>query len=217
LTIYGGLLLAFVAVYFYVKRLGIKPIHMMDAVAPALIMGYVVGRMGCQMSGDGDWGITNLATAPSWFIFPDWMWSFDYPHNVVNDPSISIPIENCGGVITANGSEPIYCTKLENPVYPTPIYEILAGLVIFAILWLLRKRFKIAGILFFVYVLLNGVERFFIEQIRVNPKYDLLGLDWSMSQWIAFGLFLVGLTGILYLSKYGKISTNNQVEEELKD
>lgn len=209
LTIYGGLLLAFVAVYFYVKWLGIKPIHMMDSVSPALIMGYVVGRMGCQMSGDGDWGIENLSSPPSWFIFPDWMWSFDYPHNVVNDLSISKVMENCGGLLTANGSEPIYCTILNSPVYPTPIYEIIACLIIFAILWFLRKRLKIAGVLFFVYVLLNGVERFFIEQIRVNDKYDLLGLGWSLSQWIAFALIIVGLGGILYLSKYGKTMTNN--------
>ena len=215
LTIYGGLLLAFIAVYFYVQRLGIKPIHMMDAVAPALIMGYVVGRMGCQMSGDGDWGIVNELPKPSWFVFPDWMWSFDYPHNVVNEPPIAgntIALENCGGVIAASGETPIYCTKLAEAVYPTPIYEIIAGLIIFIILWVLRTRFKIAGILFFIYVLLNGVERFFIEQIRVNPKYDLLGMGWSLSQWIAFGLFLTGLAGILYLSKYGKTRTNNEVE-----
>jgi len=59
LTIYGGLILAFIAVYIYVQRHGIRPIHVMDAIAPALILGYAVGRLGCQLSGDGDWGITS--------------------------------------------------------------------------------------------------------------------------------------------------------------
>ncbi|MBP8086587.1 MAG: prolipoprotein diacylglyceryl transferase, partial [Saprospiraceae bacterium] len=56
LAIYGGLILAFIVVYWFVRSKGMKPIHVMDAVAPALIMGYAVGRLGCQFSGDGDWG-----------------------------------------------------------------------------------------------------------------------------------------------------------------
>lgn len=204
LTIYGGLILGFITVYIYIKKMGINPIHVMDAVAPALIIGYAVGRLGCQFSGDGDWGIVNNNPVPSWFFLPDWMWSFDYPHNVVNHPSTGIPMENCGGVVAVGGKTPIYCTKLPEPVYPTPIYESILGTLIFAFLWLIRKRVKIAGMLFFIYVLLNGIERFFIEGIRVNPRYDLLNLNWSMSQWIAIVLVVIGLTGIGFLYKNGK-------------
>ncbi|MBK8832882.1 MAG: prolipoprotein diacylglyceryl transferase [Saprospiraceae bacterium] len=70
LAIYGGLILAFITVYWYIYRKGMKPIHVMDAVAPALIMGYGVGRLGCQFSGDGDWGIVNTAPAPGWWFLP---------------------------------------------------------------------------------------------------------------------------------------------------
>lgn len=209
LTIYGGLLLAFVAVYFFVKKIGIKPIHMMDAVAPSLIIGYLIGRMGCQFSGDGDWGIANTSPKPDWFIFPDWAWSFDYPHNVVNSLVEGVKMENCGGLTSVSGAEPIYCTVLQTPVFPTPLYEIFACVIIFAILWFFRNKFKNAGVLFFLYVLLNGVERFFIEQIRVNPRYDLLNLNWSLSQWIAFALILTGIVGMFYLLKYGTVKTNN--------
>ena len=209
LTIYGGLLLAFVAVYFFVQRIGIKPIHMMDSVAPSLIIGYMVGRMGCQFSGDGDWGIENTSPKPDWFIFPDWAWSFDYPHNVVNSLVEGMKMENCGGVLSVSGEEPIYCTVLSTPVFPTPLYEIIACVVIFSILWFFRSKFKKAGVLFFLYVLLNGVERFFIEQIRVNPRYDLLGLNWSMSQSIAFALIVTGIVGMFYLKKYGTVETQN--------
>lgn len=204
LTIYGGLILGFISVYIYIKRMGINPIHVMDAVAPALIIGYAVGRLGCQFSGDGDWGIVNNNPVPNWFFLPDWMWSFDYPHNVVNHPSTGIPMEDCGGVVAVGGKAPIYCTKLPDPVYPTPIYESILGTLIFAFLWLIRKRVKIAGMLFFIYVLLNGIERFFIEAIRVNPRYDLFNLNWSMSQWIAIVLVIIGLSGIGYLYSNGK-------------
>jgi prolipoprotein diacylglyceryl transferase len=201
LTIYGGLIVAFAGVYGYIKYLKIKSIHVMDAVAPALIIGYIVGRMGCHFAGDGDWGIVNTLPKPSWFIFPDWAWSYDYPHNVVNDIRASTVIENCGGVTAVSGADPLYCTKLASPVFPTPLYEIFFGLMIFIILWILRKQFRIAGLLFFSYVLLNGVERFFIEQIRVNEKYDLLHLGWSLSQWVASLLIIIGIAGLIFQYK----------------
>lgn len=187
LTIYGGLILAFIVVYWYVKKKGIAPIHVMDAVAPALIVGYAVGRMGCQLAGDGDWGIINAAAVPDWFFLPDWLWSFDYPRNVLNE---GVLMENCIGN---------YCHRLEPPVYPTPAYEVIMGTIIFIILWLLRKRAKVAGTIFFVYVLLNGIERFIIENIRVNPRYTFLGVELSQAQYIALGLVAVGIIGLYQL------------------
>ena len=187
LTIYGGLILAFIAIYIYLKKKDIPPIHVMDAVAPALIHGYAIGRMGCQLSGDGDWGIVNAMAKPDWFIFPDWMWAYDYPHNVLNE---GVPIEGC---------EFNYCSRLEQPVFPTPIYETIASLIIFGILWVLRKRIEIAGMIFFLYVFLNGVERFFIEFIRVNPHYELLGVNLSQAQFIALLLVATGIAGMFWL------------------
>ena len=190
LAIYGGLILAFISVYMYVKRKGMKPIHMMDAVAPALIMGYAVGRMGCQLSGDGDWGIVNTSPKPSWWFLPDWLWSFDYPHNVLND---GIQIDGCVWQ---------YCKHLAEGVYPTPIYETFFSLIIFGILWMLRKRIKIPGILFFIYVFLNGVERFFIEKIRTNPDITIAGMHATQAEYIAFLLIILGIVGIVWL--YGR-------------
>lgn len=194
LTIYGGLILAFIVVYIYVKKIGIPPIHVMDAVAPALIVGYGVGRLGCLFSGDGDWGIENVLAKPDWFILPDWMWSYSFPRNVLAE---GIPIEGCVGK---------YCNQLSPGVFPTPIYEAFFCIIIFLILWALRNKLKVAGSLFFVYCFLNGIERFFIEKIRVNERYDFLGLNWSQAQWIAVGLILVGIGGFAYLNRGKKSS-----------
>ncbi len=185
LAIYGGLILAFTAVYIYIKRKGMKPIHVMDAVAPALIMGYAVGRIGCQLSGDGDWGIVNTAAPPSWWIFPQWAWSYDYPHNVLND---GIQIEGCMFE---------YCRHLGAGVFPTPLYETVFSLIIFGILWALRKRIRIAGIIFFLYVFLNGVERFFIEKIRTNPDITVFGMEATQAEYIAFLLIVIGIVGMI--------------------
>jgi len=189
LTIYGGLILAFIVVFLYVKRLGIPPLHMMDVAAVALAAGYGVGRMGCQFSGDGDWGIENTAAKPDWFIFPDWAWSYDYARNVINEGS---KIPDCIN---------IHCNYLNPGVYPTPLYEVIFSLISFAILWSLRKRFKKAGMIFFLYLILNGIERFFIEFIRVNEKYEFLGQNWSQAQYIAIGFFILGIIGLYMCSR----------------
>ncbi|MEI7470936.1 MAG: prolipoprotein diacylglyceryl transferase family protein [Chitinophagaceae bacterium] len=61
LTFYGGLIMAAVAVCWYAHKRGIKLIHLVDSAGPALMIAYAVGRIGCQVAGDGDWGIYNSA------------------------------------------------------------------------------------------------------------------------------------------------------------
>ncbi len=195
LTIYGGLILAFITVYYYVKKLGIKPVHVMDAAGPALLLGYAIGRMGCQFSGDGDWGIANTQAKPSWFIFPDWMWSYDYPRNVADFYQRGSKITDCVGN---------YCTYLDPSVYPTPIYEIIISLILFAFIWAIRKKIKTPGRLFFIYLFVSAFARFFVEIIRVNPRYELFGLNWSMSQAISALLVIVGIIGMLKLGRKSK-------------
>ncbi|MEM9819959.1 MAG: prolipoprotein diacylglyceryl transferase family protein [Bacteroidota bacterium] len=189
LAIYGGLIVAFFCVYFYVKRKGITPIHVMDAVAPALMIAYGIGRMGCHFSGDGDWGIPNEMPKPEWMAFlPDWLWAYDYPHNVIRE---GVPMENCNGMQ--------YCTRLDPPVYPTPVYETTMAFILGGVLWALRKRILIPGMLFFIYVILNGVERFFIEKIRVNIKYDVGGLQLTQAEIISICMMIIGVIGCLVL------------------
>ena len=187
LAIYGGLIVAFIVMYIYFKKKGIQPIHVMDAVAPALIIAYGIGRIGCQLSGDGDWGIVNAAAIPSWWFFPDWLWAFDYPHNVLNE---GVRIEGC---------EWAYCSRLAEPVYPTPVYETLLAFVIGGILWILRKRMQIAGMLFFTYLVFNGAERFLIEKIRVNIRYDWGALQPTQAEIISTALVIIGISGLIIL------------------
>ncbi len=195
LAIYGGLIGGFIGVYIYLKKHKIAPLPFMDAVAPALIIAYGVGRMGCHFAGDGDWGIVAKAVPDGWFL-PDWMWSFDYPHNVNKE---GIPIEGC---------QFMYCNKLSAKVYTTPVYEIIMAFGIGAFLWAIRKKIKVAGVLFFIYVFLNGLERFFIEKIRVNIKYEAFGITYTQAEFIAVILMIIGLIGIFYLQKKGKRETN---------
>ena len=208
LTVYGGLILAFASVYWYVKRNGIKPVYMMDIAGMGILLGYAIGRIGCQISGDGDWGIV-AAAQPSWWFLPDWLWSYHYPNNVSND---GVTVAGCNADLISAAKGTIeerckmicgmrYCHQLEPGVYPTPIYETVISLIGFGILYAIRHRIKIAGMLFFIYMIFNGIERFFIEQIRVNDRYDFMGLDWSQAQYISILFVLGGLAGVYYLSK----------------
>jgi phosphatidylglycerol:prolipoprotein diacylglycerol transferase len=171
-SIYGGLCFGIVAGVILVKRRSIPLLPMLDATAPAMMLGYGIGRLGCQISGDGDWGIAaNLIMKPGWL--PQWFWAQTYDGNIA------------GVVIAPPG------------VYPTPIYEFAMALGIFAMLWLLRHHNGRAGLLFSTYLLLAGFERLLIEKIRVNVRYELFGIHLTQAEAISFLLVIMGLVGVL--------------------
>ncbi len=180
LTFFGGLIFGGIAVLWYANKYGIKWHQMLDVGAPAMMLSYGIGRMGCHFSGDGDWGVENLNPKPeslSWL--PDWAWAYDYPNNVLG-------------------------VTLENPVWPTPLYEIVMALALFVVLWSIRKKVKASGVLFSIYMIFSGVERFFIEKIRVNSKYQLAGIEFTQAEMISLIFVLLGIAGIVYFSKKAK-------------
>jgi prolipoprotein diacylglyceryl transferase len=191
LTFYGGLICAGAAIMLYARRIKLPIVHLVDAFAPILMLGYAIGRIGCQVSGDGDWGIANLNPKPfSWL--PDWLWAYQYPHNVVGE---GVPIPGCTGP---------YCNQLVPAVYPTALYEVILCSLIFALLWSIRKKIKVPGQLFGIYLMFNGVERFLIESIRVNTKYESLPFQPTQAQIISVSLFLVGLVITFNAKKLAK-------------
>jgi phosphatidylglycerol:prolipoprotein diacylglycerol transferase len=188
LTFYGGLICGGAAVLYIANKHGVKPLDMLDIGGPGMMLAYAVGRVGCHMSGDGDWGIPNTAAKPGWLSWaPDWVWSFKYPHNVsMEDFGNKIP--DCVGK---------YCNELRLPVYPTPFYESVICIILFVFLWSIRDRIKISGVMFGIYMILNGVERFLIELIRVNTKYNVAGIPFTQAELISLCLVLGGIGLIL--------------------
>ncbi|MEP6927520.1 MAG: prolipoprotein diacylglyceryl transferase family protein [Ginsengibacter sp.] len=246
LTFYGGLICAAIAICIYAHKKGINLLHLTDAAAPALMIAYAVGRIGCQVSGDGDWGIFNsayisdtpghvVAATPQQFqeklqqygtyflngsvtdpagnlanvtdrhaesldkvqhksfkgpdFLPNWIFAYTFPHNVNED---GILLSDCDGK---------YCRALPQPVFPTSLYETVICGLLFLFLWLIRRRIKIPGIMFSIYLILNGIERFFIETIRVNSTYSILGLHPTQAELISFGFVIAGLLGIVIFKR----------------
>jgi phosphatidylglycerol---prolipoprotein diacylglyceryl transferase len=171
-SIYGGLCFGIAAGVIFVKRRSIPVIPMLDAAAPSIMLGYGIGRLGCQIAGDGDWGIAaNMTLKPSWL--PEWLWAQTYDGNIA------------GAIIASPG------------VYPTPIYEIVMALAIAWVLWLLRFHKHRPGYLFSLFLLFAGFERILIEKIRVNVRYDILGTYVTQAEAISFLLIIAGLGGVL--------------------
>lgn len=184
LTFYGGLILATFAVIFYIRKYNMRVIHFADAMSPTMIFAYAAGRIGCHISGDGDWGIANYNPKPfSWL--PDWMWAYHYPHNVVNQ---GVPIPGCVGN---------YCNQLPEAVYPTTFYEIIIMFILFVIIWAIRKKITQPGILTAIYFLFAGGERFFIEKIRVNNKYTSLPFQPTQAELISTFLMILGIVFLI--------------------
>jgi prolipoprotein diacylglyceryl transferase len=199
LTFYGGLICATIAIWQYCKKNNMKPIHVADAIAPAMMLAYGIGRMGCQIAGDGDWGIVNTSPKPfSWL--PDWAWSYTYPHNVIGD---GVPIPGCEGP---------YCSVLPQGVYPTPLYEIVAALLLFVFLWSIRKKIKTPGVLTGIYLIVNGVERFLVELIRVNTHYKSLPFQPTQAELIAVTLVIGGVVLIIIQKRKKTVVVNKPLK-----
>ncbi|NBB85452.1 MAG: prolipoprotein diacylglyceryl transferase [Bacteroidetes bacterium] len=177
LTFYGGFLVAGLGVAYYVHRNGLSVPTFADACAPGLMMGYGIGRIGCHLAGDGDWGVAaDLTLKPD--IIPMWLWAETYPNNILG---VSLP---------------------EPGVYPTPLYEFaMASVLLFAVLWVARRHPFRSGWLFSLYLVLAGGERLLIEQIRVNVTFDLFGVMATQAEVISVGLMVAGAVGLWLTTK----------------
>lgn len=188
LTFYGGLICGGAAVLYIARKNGIKPLHMLDVGGPGMMLAYSVGRIGCHLSGDGDWGITNLNPKPFAWL-PDWLWAYTYPNNVAMEGNL---MPDCVGK---------FCYELPLPAYPTPMYEVILAFIIFLILWSFRKKIKLPGMMFGIYLMFNGLERFCIELIRVNSKYTVAGIPFTQAELISSILFICGAILVVFAIK----------------
>lgn len=181
LTWYGGFILGMTAISLYVKRRNVPFLKIWDGLAMGLIIAYGVARIGCHLSGDGDYGFpTSLP----------WGTNYEkgtYPPSRAFAIFPEITSQYPGGVVPDN-----------TPCHPTPIYELVLGLIGFAILRELRKRPWADGKLFMVYLMLSTAFRFGVEFFRLNPR---LALGLSEAQLIAIPLFVVGLAGFFFLDR----------------
>lgn len=143
---FGGFIGGFVALVFLARHYQVPILEFMDLCSPAAAVGYAIGRIGCLLSGDGDYGIPTKLP-----------WGMSFLHGTLSSA------ETC-----LNAGLPENCR-----VHPTPIYEFLIWMLIAAFLWRIGKKalsVEAVGKVFSFYLILTGVARFLIEFIRINPR-----------------------------------------------
>lgn len=173
LTFYGGLLMSIVAIFLYVRSKNVPFLKVADSAAPSLIIAYGLGRLGCHFAGDGDYGLPSKLP-----------WAMGYPRGTV--PTLAEKNPELVGAF--KNLFPGEAVPYDIQVHPTPVYELLACVAIFALLWKLRKTPREAGWLFGIYLIFAGIERLLVEFIRLNPLYAGL----SQAQWISIGMIIAG-------------------------
>ncbi|MCY7292679.1 MAG: prolipoprotein diacylglyceryl transferase, partial [Ferruginibacter sp.] len=119
-------------------------------------------------------------------FLPNWLFAYSYPQNVNND-----------GIVIPGITDEHY-SVLPQPVFPTPLYETILCSLLFLFLWTIRKKIKAPFLMFGIYLVLNGIERFVVELVRVNKAYNVSGITLSQAQEIALMLIVAGFATIIY-------------------
>ena len=179
LVFYGALVLGALAVWWTARRRKLSFPRVADAGAPAVAVGYAIGRIGCFLVGD-DYG------RPT-----DLPWGVGFP-------------EGLPGPTTAGFLRAEYGLELAGvdaaalvPVHPTQLYETLAGLIAAAVgIWLIRRR-PAPGVVALTVLSLLALERFGVEFLRLKDDRFFAGL--TLAQVISIALLV--LFGLLELRR----------------
>jgi phosphatidylglycerol:prolipoprotein diacylglycerol transferase len=150
---FGGFVAGIITLLALARRYRVSMLTMLDICSSAAAVGYAVGRIGCLISGDGDYGRpTHL---PWGMAFPD-------------------------GLVPTTQTCPQWGAPPDCRVHPTPLYEFMAGVLIYWYIWRRGTRAiqhpLAAGVITGEFLVLFGLERFLVEFIRINPP-----VLWGMS------------------------------------
>jgi phosphatidylglycerol---prolipoprotein diacylglyceryl transferase len=168
---YGGFIGGVVAAAIVSRYYKVPILRAFDMCAPALIMGQALGRLGCLFSGDGDWGLPS--TLP---------WAMAYPNAIVGwNARTVLKLDAYGNLVSG------YFPGVR--VHPAPIYESMLYAAIFCLMWSMRKKAP-EGRLICLYLILEGLARFMVEFVRINPR---VAFGLSEAQLISLVMIAIGL------------------------
>jgi phosphatidylglycerol---prolipoprotein diacylglyceryl transferase len=169
---WGGLVGGILATYLTMRWKKLAFTRISDVGGICIAAAYAVGRTGCWAVGD-DYGRPWVSR-----------WAVAFPEGA--PPSSAANMAQLFHVpVPANTS----ATTLLS-VYPTQLYEVTLGFLMFLLLWRLRDHKHAQGWLFGFYCVLAGIERFVIEIFRA--KDDRLFGPLTIAQVIAIGFALGG-------------------------
>jgi phosphatidylglycerol:prolipoprotein diacylglycerol transferase len=172
LTWSGGLIAGVLVLLLLARRAKIPLLTMLDLASPAAAIGYGFGRMGCFLSGDGDYGVPTALP-----------WGMSFPRGLVptTEKVHPTPIyEFLGACVIAwllwrLGAKQLAAASGKADRRTAPLTA------------------QSAGSVFAAYLLLTGTARLLVEFIRINPRVlwgltnaqiiSLLGILVGVSLW----------------------------------
>jgi prolipoprotein diacylglyceryl transferase len=187
---FGGFLGGFGAMLLLGRRAKLPLMQFLDACSPAASFGYAIGRIGCFLSGDGDYG--KPTSLP---------WGMSFPEGVVSTA------EKCVE----------WGRSADCRVHPAPLYELILWCAIGAFLWHMGTKAvkgpKAQGEIFCNYLILTGVARFLVEIIRINPPW-ILGM--SNAQVASVASILAGAVLLWRIkSQYHTLKKEHRIVEHI--
>jgi phosphatidylglycerol:prolipoprotein diacylglycerol transferase len=181
---YGGLIGGFLACSWFIWRNKVDYLTAADATAPALAIGYALGRVGCFLVGD-DYG----RPTDAWY-------GIAFPKGA---PPTTAGILRREFGVAVDPSIPDYQVLR---VHPTQLYEVGASLIMFAILMYVNRRPHRRGLAWGLFLVMLGIERFLVEMVRA--KDDRFLGPFTVAQLISVLLVLAGI--VLVARKDRKIA-----------
>lgn len=192
LVFYGGMILAIIVAFLFLKLKKLNAWKYFDILSPSLAIGHALGRIGCflngccygKLAGDSFLGVKFPKVVN---IVNDTTHSFF--ENIIGSPPFLDHLHH--GLVTENDTYSL-------PVYPTQLFSSLINFLIFVFLIFLFKKRRFDGQIWWMHTMIYAVGRFSIEFMRGdNPLIP--PLNFTLSQYIAIFLFLVGLFMYIYL------------------
>ncbi|MGI6778155.1 MAG: prolipoprotein diacylglyceryl transferase [Acetivibrionales bacterium] len=174
LAIYGGVLGAVIVGYVFARAKKIGVFKLFDFAAPYLVLAQGIGRWGNFVNQEAFGTNTNLPWGMTSESIREYL-----RMNVEELSAIGINVNP------------------DFPVHPTFLYESLWDVGLFFFLIWYRRKKKLDGEVFFLYMILYGVGRFWIEGLRTDSL--MLG-SFRVSQLLA-ALFAVILTAIFFIRR----------------
>lgn len=169
---YGGLIGGFLACSIYLRLQRIDYFTAADAAAPALSIGYCLGRIGCFLVGD-DYG----RPTDSWV-------GIAFPKG--SPPTTAEELRHFGVTV-----DPSIADETILKVHPTQLYESAAALIMFVILMVAARKAHPKGRVFGLFLILMGIERFLVEIVRA--KDDRFLGPFTIAQLISVILVVAGI------------------------
>ena len=207
LTYYGGFILAFIVLIWYARKKKVSIPLGMDIIAPCLMIGLGFGRIGCFLNGCCHGAVCDEPYAITFPYYSNpYIDQYDHGKGPLKDKVPQQLVEQIYGQprlispaeAQAQGKTELLALMKQQrslPVHAAQLYSTITCFILAALLVAYFSMPHLAGRVFALMLMLEGLTRFLLEMLRVEPP--VIG---SFSLSMVLGLMLVGMGAILWVS-----------------